>query len=227
MSRNIMMDMMMARDGRRMRRYTRRDRGMDYGHYRVRGNEHYPMDGNYTHPQYADERNSRGYESNRQSDMGYNYPRMNDGHYSEEGRTYYPIEAMGTFNGYYGMPQRDYGRYDYGDYGESLTRDELEEWKHKLLREVEEKDKHFFEVSNIEQKARQMGFEMKDFKPEELAVTSLMLYTDYCKTIKKYAGANMDIYIDLAKDWLTDPDSAVKGSKRLALYHDEIVMGDD
>lgn len=260
MPRNTMMDMLMARDGRRMRRM--RDRGMGYGHYGVRGGEHYPMDGNYPNSQYADERSGRGSESSRQSDMGYDYADMRgrrrnargqymadrgyehemmDGHYGAEGKTYYPIEAMGRFNGYWGMPEEDYGRYDmrgrggrrdygyygedYGDYGETLTKEELEHWKKKLMKEVEEKDKHFFETPAIEQKARQMGVQMKDYKPEELAVVSLMLYTDYCKTLKKYVGSNMDIYIDLAKDWMDDPDSEMKGSERLAVYHDEIIMG--
>lgn len=214
--------------GRRRMRMMRRDRGMDYGYNRVHMGEHYPMDGNYTHSQYPDERAGRNYQSGRQLDMGYDYPRMNDGHYSSEGKTYYPIEAMGTFNGYWGQPQRDYGRYDMGgDYGETLTREELDEWKHKLMKEVEDKDRHFFEPQNIEQKAKQMGIDMRDVKPEEFATVVLMLYTDYCKTIKRYVGANMDVYIDLAKDWLFDPDSAIKGSKRLAVYHDEIVDGDD
>lgn len=231
MTRNRMMDMMMMRDGRRMRRYSRRDRGMNYGyngHTGVRMGERYPMDGNYSNSQYQDERASRGYQSGRQYDMGYDYPRMNDGHYGSEGKTYYPIEAMGTFNGYWGQPQRDFGRYDMGgDYGETLTREELDEWKHKLMKEIDEKDRHFFEPQNIEQKAKQMGIDMRDVKPEEFAVVALMLCSDYCKTIKRYVGTNMDIYVELAKDWLFDPDSAVKGSKRLAVYHDEIVDGDN
>ena len=255
-----MMDMLMARDGRRMRRM--RDRGMGYGHYGVRGGEHYPMDGNYPNSQYADERSGRGSESSRQSDMGYGYADMRgrrrnargqymtdrgyehemmDGHYGAEGKTYYPIEAMGRFNGYWGMPEEDYGRYDmrgrggrrdygyygedYGDYGETLTKEELEHWKKKLMKEVEEKDKLFFETPAIEQKARQMGVQMKDYKPEELALVSLMLYVDYCKTLKKYVGSNMDIFVELARDWLSDPDSEMKGSERLAVYHDEIIMG--
>ena len=84
MPRDRMMDMMMARDGRRMRRYSmRRDRGMDYGHYGhtgVRMGEYYPMDGNYPNSQYTDERSRRDYESGRQSDMGYDYADMYGGH---------------------------------------------------------------------------------------------------------------------------------------------------
>jgi hypothetical protein len=229
--------------------YEYDERGRDYrgGDY-----EYDSMRGDRNYMQSQDERSRRDYESNGQSDMGYDYGDMRgrrrnakgqympDGHYGAEGKTYFPIEAMGTFNGYWGKPQEDYGRYDmrggrgrdgnypmydYGDYGESLTKEELEHWKKKLMKEVDEKDKHFFEPQNIEQKARQMGAEMKGFNAEELALVTLMLYTDYCETIKKYVGSNMDIYVGLAKDWLTDPDSELKGSERLAVYHDEIVMG--
>ena len=242
MPRNRMMDMMM-RDGRRMRRYSRRDRGMNYGYNGntgVRMGERYPMDGNYSNSQYNDERSRRDYESGRQYDMGYDYPRMNDGHYGERQDNFRPVEAMGYFTGYYGGEDyarggrgrgRDYGydyNYDYaGDYGENLTKDELEEWKMKLMKEVDEKDKHFFTKENISSKARAFGAQMKDYNEEELCLVTLMMYTDYCKTIKKFVGANMDIYIELAKDWLEDKDSELKGSERLAVYHDCIIEGED
>ena len=226
-----------SRDPRRSRRTRRmRDRGMDYGYdgryYRGGDMEYDSMRGDR---EYSQSQNQRSRRRNAKGQY------MADGHYGAEGKTYFPIEAMGTFNGYWGQPQEDYGRYDmrggrygrdgnypmydYGDYGESLTKEELEHWKKKLMKEVDEKDKHFFEPQNIEQKARQMGAEMKGFNAEELALVTLMVYTDYCNTIKKYVGSNMDIYIGMAKDWLTDPDSDLKGSERLAVYHDEIIMG--
>ena len=192
--------------------------------------------------------------------------RRMDGHRPiNEGRTYFPIEAMGTFTGYYGMEEdyarggrggrgyrggRDYGydyNYDYarndyargdyrrgdyagsdyaGDYGEKLVKEELEEWKKKLMKEVEQKDHAFFAKENIAQKAKQMGIKFEEFTEDELAVAALMMYTDYCMTIKPMLGSNMDIYIKLAKDFLTDPDAAVKGGEKLALYHDCIVEGE-
>ena len=54
-----------------------------------------------------------------------------------------------------------------------------------------------------------------------------MVYTDYCDTIKKYVGNNMDIYVGLAKDWLEDKDSELKGSERLAVYKDCIIEGEN
>lgn len=245
-----MMDMLMARDGRRMRRM--RDRGMGYGHYGVRGGEHYPMDGNYPNSQYTDERSGRGSESSRQSDMGYGYGDMrggrgkNDGHYpmmQGQGSTYYPIEAMGRFNGYWGMPEENYGRYDmrgrggrrdygyygedYGDYGETLTKEELEHWNKKMLKEVDDKYKHYFTKENIAQKARALGVQMEGFNEDELLTSVLMVYTDYCEALKPYIGENMDAYVRIGKAFMTDKDSAVKGGKKLALYHDEVVMAEE
>lgn len=142
----------------------------------------------------------------------------------------YPFTVSGEFGRYdghypyYDYPMMDYrGREDYGDYGEGLTRDELEHWKRKLIQEVDEKDKQFFTTEMISQKARQMGAEMKHYNEEELVIATLMAYTDYCKAIKPYIGTNMDIYVALGKAWLEDDDVAVKGSEKLAIYYDCIV----
>ena len=232
-----------ARMGRRMRRGRRGDRGMHYGYgrdYRGGDMEYDSRQGDMAYSEQDYERGRRNYESGRQSDMAYDYPRMRDGHYGERQGNFRPVEAMGYFTGYYGGEDyarggrgrgRDYGydyNYDYaGDYGENLTKDELEEWKMKLMKEVDEKDKHFFTKENISSKARAFGAQMKDYNEEELCLVTLMMYTDYCKTIKKFVGANMDIYIELAKDWLEDKDSELKGSERLAVYHDCIIEAED
>lgn len=243
-------DYLMRRDGRN--RYGSaggyvssrrvRDRGMedmargrnDYAEHRGR------MDYGY-HTEHRYPMGDMGYEQ-------YGQPRY-DGHYPmSEGKTYYPIEAMGTFNGYWGTPQQDYARGDYnydmrgrydmgydyrggrdyaGDMGENLTKEELEHWRKNLDREVgDEQAKNFFRKENIEQKARSMGIEMKHFNADELALASYMLYSDYCKSMKPYVGSNMDVFIKMGEEFLTDPDSAVKGGEKLALYH-EIVSGED
>jgi hypothetical protein len=90
----------------------------------------------------------------------------------------------------------------------------------------DEQSKHFFKKENVEQKARQMGIEMKNFSAEELAIASYMLYSDYCKSLKPYVGQNMDVFIKMGEEFLIDPDSAVKGGEKLALYF-EIVSGED
>jgi hypothetical protein len=171
-----------------------------------------------------------------------------DGHHYPQGQgsTYYPIQAMGTFEGYYGMPESDYGRApmrgrgsrmdyaydmrggyrdygynDYGDYGETLSEKELDEWCKKLKSHLDERERQMFSKDAIMQKAKQMGKQMEGFGEKEMEVATLMVYTDYKNTI----GQNPDLAIKLAYDWLTDKDVAVKGAEKLAVYYDEIVMG--
>lgn len=227
MPRRRMMDYMMR--GREPRGMRRMDMGM---------HERHP----YEYAMMEDGRRRRNARGQYMSDRAYEHEIPHEskdyGSFHEE-RGFKPVEAMGYFTGYYGggsdmrydgnyaYPRMDYG-YDYaGDYGEGLTKDELEEWKMKLMKEVDEKDKHFFTKENISSKARNIGAKMKDYSEEELCLVTLMVYTDYCKTIKKFIGANMDIYVELARDWLEDEDSELKGSERLAVYHDCIIEGED
>ena len=253
------------------RRRSRRDRGMmdyagDYGDVTRRGRYgDYVEDmrrGDYAGDMRGDyeggdmrgrdygEDMARGGRGRGRSDYG-EYD-MNDGrdyrggmdvHHQAIGG-YRPIEAIGYFNGYYGMPEedyargsrmdygydirgrgrmRDYGYYgdDYGDYGETLSEKELEEWNKKLFEQLDEREKQMFSKDAIMQRIHQTGKSMEGFGEKELYTTMLMLLTDY----KMSLPANPDTYLRLAYDWLSDKDVAVKGAQKLAVYYDEIVMG--
>ena len=243
--------------GRGRGRGRRGDRGMDYG-YDMRGGDgrvirSYPT----LHPQgdYAGDMNydmaRRDYgEDMRNRDYrggdyrgDYGDMRRGDGHYPQsQGSTYYPIQAMGTFEGYYGMPQEDYGRrgdygydmrgrrdygydygYDYGDYGETLSEKELDEWCKKLMSHFDEREKQMFNKDTIMQKAKQMGKQMEGFGEKELYVATVMAYSDY----KEVIGANPDMALRLGYAWLADKDVAVKGAQKLATYYDCIVEGEE
>lgn len=206
-------------------RGRRMDRGMDYG-YDMRGGE------------------MRGTRGRR--DMG-SYPEMDGHHYPMHGgRTggYEPVEFMGYCTGYAGAKEDyprgdmgyrnydmrggrdygyDYGYDDYGDYGETLSEKELEHWCEKLKKQLDDQEKQMFHKDMISQKAKSMGMQMKGFGEKELEVATLMVYTDYKRTI----GKNPDMAIRLAYDWLTDEDVAVKGAEKLAVYYDCIVEGSD
>jgi hypothetical protein len=190
---------------------------------------------------------ARGYD---RASQGYGNMRM-DGHYGKQGR-YEPVEFMGYCSGYYGSPEdygdmrgrgrggrgrgRDYGDYgyppmyehdfgdygdDYGDYGETLSDKELEEWCHKLKSKLTEQEKQMFSKEAITQKAKSLGRQMEGFGEKEVEVVSLMLLDDY----KRSLGTNPDLMVKLAFDWLDDKDAKLKGAEKLAVYHDEIVMG--
>lgn len=215
-------------------------RGMDYGmgsDYRNRDYAEYDMRQDYNYGQDG-ARGRRDYESSRQSDMGSHRSYMSDGHYGSEGKTYYPIEAMGAFTGYYGMPE-DYGRgrgrdynYDYGrgrdynmdygrDYGENkLEKHELEKWAEKLQGELGTDEKEIFKMDKVVRRATDMGIKFEDFSEHELYVATLMAYTDYKDAIGKN---NLDMSIKLAKLWLLDKDSGLKYGEKLASYYDNVI----
>lgn len=246
------MDERMMYDGRRMPprnsrgefmsrgrgRGRRGDRGMDYGDMRE---DMRMRDGrvirSYPRMDYG--------EDMRRGDMrGGEYPM--DGHYPQgQGSTYYPIQAMGTFEGYYCMPEQDYGRGrrdygmndyrggygrrdygdygydDYGDYGETLSEKELEHWNKKLMEQLDEREKQMFHKDTIMQKFKQMGKPMEGFGEKELYTATLMSYTDD----KEFIGQNPDLAIKLGYAFLADKDTKVRGAEKLCVYFDEIVMG--
>lgn len=213
-------------------RSRRMDRGMDYGYVDMRG-------GDYARNEMSNMDMRGDYRGNRMGDMArrdYGY----DGHHypMRGGRAggYEPVEFMGYCTGYagekqdygyrnYDMRGRDYGYPydDYGDYGETLSEKELDHWCEKLKKQLDDQEKQMFHKDMISQKAKSMGMQMKDFGEKELEVATLMVYTDYKRTI----GKNPDMAIRLAYDWLTDEDVAVKGAEKLAVYYDCIVEGDD
>lgn len=210
------------------RRRSRRDRGMNYdmryeheSDMRMDGH-HYPMHGG----------RSGGYEPVEFMGYctGYAGEKQDHARYGEDmNYREYDMRGRGRYD--YGYPMydnrggymRDYGYDDYGDYGETLSEKELEHWCKKLKSGLDDQEKQMFSKEMISQKAKQMGLKMQGFGEKELEVATLMIYTDYKKTI----GKNLDMAIRLAYDWLTDDDVAVKGAEKLAVYHDEIVMGDD
>lgn len=257
---------MAVRDGRRLpprnsrgefrRRRSRRDRGMmdyagDYGDVTRRGRYgDYGEDmGDYGQDMARGMRDGRGrvrsdygeYDMNDDSD----YRGGMDGHHQAMGG-YRPIEAMGYFNGYYGMPEedyargsrmdygydmrgrgrmRDYGYYgdDYGDYGETLSEKELEEWNKKLFEQLDEREKQMFSKDAIMQRIHQMGKSMEGFGEKELYTATLAMYTDHKHSI----GQNPDLAVKLGYDFLSDKDVAVKGAQKLAVYYDCIVEGEE
>jgi hypothetical protein len=176
-----------------------------------------------------------------------------DGHHPQEhGSTYYPIQAMGTFEGYYGMPnqedyarsgRRDYGydmgnnynrqymdygysRYDYGyDYGEGdekLSEEELEHFNKKLLSQLSDQEKQMLSKEAVMQRAKALNRPMENFGEKELYTATLMWYTDN----KEFFGQNVDFAVKGGYAFLADKDVKVKGAEKLAVYYDCIVEGE-
>lgn len=200
--RNSRGEFMSRGRGRGRGRGRRGDRGMDYGMYPdMRGDMNYDMARrDYGEDMRGGDYRGGDYRGRQMSDRG-DYGDMHHGGMGRGG--YEPIEFMGYCSGYYGAPQGDYARgrdygygdmrgrrdygydygYDYGDYGETLSEKELDEFCHKLKSKLDEREKQMFSKEIITQKAKQMGKEMKDFGEKELEVVTLMLLDDYKRTL--------------------------------------------
>lgn len=131
---------------------------------------------------------------------------------------------QGSRDGHYPMYYpNEWGMYDYGnrydlEYNEmdnmKLSNRDLKSWKKKL----ENADGTRGEKFNMEQIlpiAEQMNIRFNDFTEEELAMVVNLLYSDYCKVL----GADLNLYVKMAKAFLEDKDFDGSGSEKLALYY--------
>lgn len=192
---------MRMRDRRMRDRASRRSRRMDMGFSgRYADREHSsrygtPMYSEHDHTEYG-----MGSKSNRQYDRNYNYPMM---HYD------YTYDYRG---------RRDYGESEY------LSDEDLMDWSRDLLEYIEQKDRPMYTRDNITKRAREMGIEFRDFSEDELVVTTLMMVTDYGKTL---GTSNLDTMIRLACDWLKDEDSELQYGEKLAAYYEYVIDPED
>ncbi len=149
-----------------------------------------------------------------------------------DGRGSYGYAGLGKV-GYFSSnaPQnRDYARYDYGYRNDEayeyqgyadmfkdmkLTRDDLERWNKKIERET--KCWKAEQLMPYIRKYNDIRFDR--YTEEEFVMAVNMLHSDYRQAL----GDDPDIYVKLAKLFLEDKDSSVKGSERLALYYNWFV----
>ena len=205
-----------------------RDRGMDYGSDYGYDSAEYDGRNDYgDYGQYDYEGNDMGYQRDRQSDRGkmpfevYGSVDMQDFARRRNSRGQYMRDrAMDGHYPFYTMPYMDYGM-DYGS-GEKLDEEDLKEWYEELCEEVPEQYKHLYKKEHIEQVAKQMNVEFEKFKPMELVVATVMVATDYPKSV---GFADINRNVAMAKEWLEDKDSNLKGGEKLSAYYDNVVKG--
>ena len=179
-------------------------RGSDYGHTpfeQMQERNRYDMNQDYN--DYADYNDYNDYEMDYNDYGDYDY---ND----------YGMDYEQDYRG--GRDYRRGGRRDYGS--NKLEKEDYQEWIGKLMEEVDHKDSEMFKKEKIVQKAQELGIKPEGFTMDDLYLTTIMMYTDYYKTL---GNANISIYVKLAKDWLMDKDVSVKGSEKLASYYENIV----
>ena len=205
------------RDMREHRDYRRADtpaggmygRGMGEGSY-------YPESSDY---------NYRGYDR---------YSSNPDGYYGSE--RYRQPGRMGPNDGHMmgSDYRRDYNDYnDYNDYRrdynyDSYGRDyakEDENYKrdlHEWINKMKGKDRFGWSKEQVINSARQMNVSFDNYSEDEFYAIYLAMVTDY-----KSLGNEPRIYLTLAKEFLIDDDSALKGSEKVCAYLYDIVLDRD
>lgn len=159
------------------------------------------------------------------NDYDYDMPR--DGRdYDMAQNVSYPMYGIGGYRPYEGdMADYDYARRsgrgrDYYDYASD---DMDEEWKEHLKKwseKLKKKDRFNMPKDQVLQNAKQMGVKFDMYDEEEFLTTYYMVLSDYPKIANE-----PHTYLALAKDWLEDKDTALKGSEKLCAYYYEIVKG--
>ena len=191
---------------------------------------------------------------NREMDMEYDYAKYNsryDSRYSTDRRNQdsrYPYQQYGEHNrsmeyemygyGVGGIRPMDYGydyNYDYASSGNRMrdrnydyeydyaSEDMEKEWEEDLKKwreELKRYDRFNISKDQIIQSAKQMGAEFDKYNEEEFLTTYYMVMSDYPQITNE-----PHIYISLAKDWLEDKDSKLKGSEKLCAYYYEVING--
>ena len=198
-----------ARNGRMM---SMGNRGNDYA-YNNDYAEYNRGQSNRDYAEYDMGRNSMDYEQSGQYDGNYGYEQ--DGHYGN----YRPVEAMGYFNGYYDMGS-DYDMRRDGT--AKLSSKDIKKWEKELENADGTKGKKW-DTDQIRQVAQQHGIRFEEYSPELLTAVTNMLYSDYCKVL----GADMMMYVKLAKAWLEDDDFDGEPEEKAMLYYKCIVSKDD
>lgn len=128
----------------------------------------------------------------------------------------------------YDYDRRDYRGEDYASHQEmKLTKEDMQRWKQKMQNADGSKGEHF-DMQQIMHAVEKLGIKMNGFDENELCLAVNMIYSDYCKVIKKYVPIEKELLfcVDLARAFLEDADGP-KPSEKLALYYYCIVDNDE
>ena len=132
---------------------------------------------------------------------------------------------------------RDYADYEDGrDYedGEDMRRDrrdnhhsklrltkaDMREWK-QMMENVDGTRGPHYDMQQIMTVADKLGVKFEDFNEAEFCIAVNMMYSDSCKTLKKYASSDklLELCAEMALDFLCDPDGPEPYEKLLMYYH--------
>lgn len=188
------------------------------GPYGIGGRRYYGRDrADYDYDNDRNMSRSYGDRDYARGDRDYDYER-GDRDYARGDRDY---ARGGDYN-------RDYEDRDYNMHQEmKLTKEDMHRWKQKMQNADGTKGEHY-DMQQIMHAVEKLGIKMSNFDEKDLCLAVNMMYSDYCKVIKKYVPAEKElmVYVELAKAFLDDADGP-KPEEKLALYYYCIVDNDE
>ena len=145
----------------------------------------------------------------------YPSPDFNMG-YQRHGQYQRPMYEMYGVGGIQPVYHHNMG-YDYGHEGMDK---EWEEHLHKWIEKLKKYDKFNMSKEDIINKAKSMGVKFDHYNEHEFVATYYMMMSDYPSIM-----SDPHLALVMAKDFLEDKDSELKGSDKLCAYYYEIVKG--
>ena len=136
--------------------------------------------------------------------------------YQRHGQYQRPMYEMYGVGGIQPVYHHNMG-YDYGHEGMDK---EWEEHLHKWIEKLKKYDKFNMPKEEIINKAKSMGVKFDKYNEHEFVATYYMMMSDYPSIM-----SDPHLALVMAKDFLEDKDSELKGSDKLCAYYYEIVKG--
>lgn len=132
----------------------------------------------------------------------------------------------GHYYDYDRYDRNDRNRYPYRDYGYPemrFSRDDMDEWRHKMQNEDGTVGEHF-KAEQVRRVAEQQGVRLDEIGGMDVYCLAInMMYSDYCAVARRYGVDKIEFYADLAKAFLKDKDFDGTPEEKLYLYYKCIV----
>jgi hypothetical protein len=94
------------------------------------------------------------------------------------------------------------------------------EWEDMLKNADGTKGPHF-NMEKVMQAAEKLGIKFNDFSEKEFCLTMNVMYSDYCRSIKKYVSPEDELLMcaSMALDFLDDVDAPAASEKLTMYFH--------
>lgn len=163
---------------------------------------------------YEDERRGRDRRDNRDNRDNRDMRDYEDERRGRDSRDYEDERRRRDYE-----DERDYDERDYHRPRMRIRKSDMKHWKHNMENADGTRGEHY-DMEQIMHAAEKVGVKFNDFSEKEFCLAVNMMYSDYCKVLKKHLPPEKELIVcaELAKAFLDDADGP-EPSEKLALYY--------